>query len=374
MGTSAGVIGTAIAGAAVTTVGGMEAAAATTVGGMEAAAGTIVGGLEAAAGTIVGGLEAATAAEETQNAGVVEAIGAHAIKIVESMDIALTAYKEVNVKSSAEKAAKWVKTLETVQKIITIIKYIEDIATETKNVVKQFKDVYDMVDGIRTDDQKAAKEAAEKAAAVAAQQRQDIANFEEKLQNIADKIDFSKIDFSTLDLDLGKLDLDLGKLDIDLGELKNITAAITDKDVGVSGIVDELSKIEKITEESRDIFKSVEETFDHALDIAKKDMNIFDTIGKNFSALVKHLTGQHGAKESYQELIGELKKFIEESNNEDVKPEVKTWISENKTIKYDPETSDKTSYNKLISTAVSLESKIKYEPLEKWIEKHREKS
>ena len=392
MGTSAGAIVAAIGGAAVTTLGGMEAAAATTVGGMEAAAASTIAGMETAATGISGAI---TTAIETATAELV-AVGEQEVAAEEE----LVAVEEQKVASKAKTWAETIKdTAAQFKEIVTAVKYVEDIALETKNAVKSLDDLGKDMVGIKDDAQKAAEAAAAAAKIAHDEYRTDVSDFKQKFDNLVDKLDLENIDLSKLDIDLSKLDIDLSKLDIDLGELKNITAAIENKEIDMSPISDELEKISTTMDESRDIFSNVAVTIDESrdilsnvavtideshvllsnvsttvVDIFKKDMNIFDNIGKNFMQLVKHLTGQKGGKESYTTQIDELKKFIEEYKEKNIKPEVKSWISENKDIKYDPETSDKTSYNKLISTAVSLESKIKYEPLESWIEKHREKA
>ena len=367
MGVSAGVIGAAIGGAAITAVGGMEAAAVTTVGGMEAAAASTIAGMETAATEISGAI---TAAIETATAELV-GVGEQEVATEEEL-VAVEEDKAVT------KAKTWAETLKDT---VTTIKYIEDIAIEAKNAIQSLKNIGDDLIGIKDDAQVAADKAAAEAKIAHDEYRADVSDFKTKFDSLIDKLDLENIDLS-------KLDIDLSKLDIDLAELKNITAAIENKEIDMSPISDELEKISNTMDESRDIFSNVAVTIDESrdilsnvavtidesVDIFKKDMNIFDIIGKNFAALVKHLTGQHGTKESYETQIDELKKFIEESKEKNIKSEVKTWISENKDIKYDPQTSDKTSYNKLISTAISLEQKIKYEPFEAWIEKHREKA
>jgi hypothetical protein len=405
MGASAGTIALAIGGAALTTLGGMETAAATTVAGMETAAASTIAGMETAATEISGAISTAieTAAAELVGVGEQEVAAEEELVAVEEQKV-------------TAKAKTWVQTIKDTaaqfKEIVTAVKYVEDIALETKNAVKSLDELGKDMVGIKDDAQVAAEKAAEAAAAAAAkaeilhqEYRTDVSDFKQKFDSLVDKLDLENIDLSKLDIDLSKLDIDLSKLDLDLGELKNITAAIENKQIDMSPISDELEKISTTMDESRDIFSNVAVTIDESRDILsnvavtmdeshvllsnvavtvdeslgnivhifKQDKHIFEAISSNFGALVRHLTGQHGAKESYQELIDELKKFIEESREKDVKPEVKTWISENKDIKYDPETSDKTSYNKLISTAVSLQQRIKYEPFESWIQKHREK-
>ena len=387
--------GTAVAGAVGLAIAANGTALATALGATTTAAEAIsaaqIGALEAAATEISGTIEAAIQAAATEIVGVGEQEVAAEEELV-----------AVEEQKATAKAKTWA---ETIKDTVTTIKYVEDIANETKTAALSLKTMGEDIAGVRDDAQKAADKAAEAAEAAAEkaemlhqEYRQDISDFKQKFDSLVDRLDLGNIDLSKLDIDLSKLDIDLGKLDIDLGELKNITAAIENKEIDMSPISDELEKISNTMDESRDIFSNVAVTIDESrdifsnvavtideshmllsnvsttvIDIFKKDMNIWGAISSNFSALVKHLTGQHGAKESYQELIDELKKFIEESKSRDVKPEVKTWISENKDIKYDPDTSDKTSYNKLIATAVSLEQRIKYEPLKAWIEKHREK-
>ena len=375
--TVAGAVGVAIAanGTALATALGATTTAAEVISSAQ------IGALEAAATEISGAI---TAAIETATAELV-AVGEQEVAAEEEL-VAVEEDKAVT------KAKTWAETLKDT---VTTIKYIEDIAIEAKNAIQSLKNIGEDLIGIKDDAKVAADKAAAEAKIVHDEYRADVSDFKTKFDSLIDKLDLENIDLS-------KLDIDLSKLDIDLAELKNITAAIENKEIDMSPISDELEKISNTMDESRDIlsnvavtiddsrdilsnvavtidesrdiFSNVAVTIDESVDIFKKDMNIFDIIGKNFAALVKHLTGQHGTKESYETQIDELKKFIEESKEKNIKSEVKTWISENKDIKYDPETSDKTSYNKLISTAISLEQKIKYEPFEAWIEKHREKA
>ena len=377
--------GTTVAGAVGLAIAANGTALATALGATTTAAEVIssaqIGALEAAATEISGAI---TAAIETATAELV-AVGEQEVAAEEEL-VAVEEDKAVT------KAKTWAETLKDT---VTTIKYIEDIAIEAKNAIQSLKNIGEDLIGIKDDAKVAADKAAAEAKIAHDEYRADVSDFKTKFDSLIDKLDLENIDLS-------KLDIDLSKLDIDLAELKNITAAIENKEIDMSPISDELEKISNTMDESRDIFSNVAVTIDESrdilsnvavtivesrdilsnvavtidesVDIFKKDMNIFDIIGKNFAALVKHLTGQHGTKESYETQIDELKKFIEESKEKNIKSEVKTWISENKDIKYDPETSDKTSYNKLISTAISLEQKIKYEPFEAWIEKHREKA
>ena len=375
--TVAGAVGVAIAanGTALATALGATTTAAEVISSAQ------IGALEAAATEISGAI---TAAIETATAELV-GVGEQEVATEEEL-VAVEEDKAVT------KAKTWAETLKDT---VTTIKYIEDIAIEAKNAIQSLKNIGEDLIGIKDDAKVAADKAAAEAKIVHDEYRADVSDFKTKFDSLIDKLDLENIDLS-------KLDIDLSKLDIDLAELKNITAAIENKEIDMSPISDELEKISNTMDESRDIlsnvavtiddsrdilsnvavtidesrdiFSNVAVTIDESVDIFKKDMNIFDIIGKNFAALVKHLTGQHGTKESYETQIDELKKFIEESKEKNIKSEVKTWISENKDIKYDPQTSDKTSYNKLISTAISLEQKIKYEPFEAWIEKHREKA